>query len=272
MTIDTHHHFWHYTAEEYGWIANAELRRDFLPEHLQPELTATKIDGVISVQARQTEAETEWLLSLAAKHSFIRGVVGWVPLVDPSVRETLARFSADPKFRGVRHVLQGEDDSYMLREDFNRGIAALEEFDLRYDVLIFEAQLPNAIALVDRHPNQIFILDHLAKPDFKTDLSSWRTRMKELARRTNVYCKLSGGVFEADVTTCNLETLRPVFDFALDAFTPARLMFGSNWPLTEVAGGLCHWTNLLRTWASQLSLGEQHQLFSAAATSAYGLA
>src|ERR1051325_7389573 len=196
MKIDAHHHFWKYTPAEYGWIDDAMkiIRRDFLPEHLRCEIVNAGIDGVVSVQARQSLEETRWLLSLAAQHDFIKGVVGWVPLVDASLREHLAEFSTSKKFRAVRHVLQGEpDERYMLRDDFNRGITALREFGLVYDILIFERQLPRTIEFVDRHPNQVFVLDHVAKPRIKDNaLVPWRTNLRELARRPNVFCKVSG--------------------------------------------------------------------------------
>src|SRR5947209_1697753 len=196
MIIDSHHHFWRYDPWEYVWISNTMgiLRRDFLPGELQEHIAAAGIDGVVSVQARQTLVETQWLLDLADENDFIRGVVGWVPLTSPSVERDLERFTDRPKLKAVRHVLQDEpDDDYMLRDDFDRGIRALKRFGLRYDLLIFERHLPQAIQLVDRHPDQVFILDHIAKPRIRERVTSpWKENLRELARRTNVYCKLSG--------------------------------------------------------------------------------
>ena len=184
--IDSHHHFWKYSAVEYGWINDAMsvLRRNFLPEDLRAAAKAAGVDGVISVQARQTVAETDWLLGLAEQPehaSFIRGVVGWVPLISDGISAQLDRLVDRKKLLGVRHVLQDEPNEYFARDDFNRGIALLRQFGLRYDILIFERQLPAAIELVDRHPRQIFILDHVAKPKIANgEIFPWRERMLDL--------------------------------------------------------------------------------------------
>ena len=155
MKIDAHHHFWHYNPEEYGWI-NSDmkiLRQHFLPADLEAQITGVGIDGVVSVQARQTVEETRWLLELAARHEFIKGVVGWLPLTATDIEAELERWSAYVKIKAVRHVLHDEpDDTYMLREDFNRGIEKLRQFNLVYDILIFEKHLPQTIEFVDRHP------------------------------------------------------------------------------------------------------------------------
>jgi len=275
MTIDAHHHFWRYTPDEYGWIDDAmrALRRDFLPEHLAAELAAARVDGVVSVQARQSLAETEWLLALAARHDFIRGVVGWVELVSPAAAAQLERFASQPKFRAVRHVVQGEpDDRFLLRDDFNRGIRELKRFGLVYDLLIYARHLPVACAFVDRHPDQVFVLDHLAKPAIRHGkIEPWRTQLHELARRPNVYCKISGMVTEADYATWTEAQLRPCFDTALEAFGPRRLMFGSDWPVCLVACGYARWRELVTNWAAELSPAEQARLLGETAVAAYRL-
>ena len=166
--IDAHHHLWKYSAAEYPWISEkmGSLRRDFLIQDLMDVFQESDIEGVITVQATQTLAETRWLLDLARSHDFIRGVVGWVALADPKVERDLEYLSTLTKLTSVRHLLHDEpDDFYMLREDFNRGIDLLNDFDLRYDLLIFERHLQQTIQFVDLHPNQIFILDHMAKPE-----------------------------------------------------------------------------------------------------------
>lgn len=273
--IDAHHHFWRYSPREYGWISQsmALLRRDFLPDDLRRETDPAGVQGVISVQARQTIEETEWLLDLADQHSFIRGVVGWVPLVSDRVPDDLSRFSGRARLKAVRHVLQDEpDDEYMLRADFDRGIGALKEFGLRYDILIFERQLPAAIKLVDRHPELTFILDHIAKPRIADNtISPWREKLRDLARRPNVYCKLSGVVTEADHQTWTPAQLKPYVDTALDAFGPARLMFGSDWPVCLLARGYQRWYQVVRDFASSLSPREQQRVFGGTAVEAYGL-
>ena len=275
MVIDAHHHFWNYTPKEYGWISDEMkvLRRDFTPDDLRREIAAAGVDGVVSVQARQTVEETHWLLELAGANDFIRGVVGWAPLVSPDVGRDLERFAANPKLKAVRHVLQDEpDDGYALRDDFNRGIAELKRFNLRYDILIFERQLPPAIKLVDRHPEQVFVLDHVAKPRIKAgEIDAWRNGMKELAKRGNVFCKVSGMATEADWRQWTPAQLRPYFDVALDAFGPRRLMFGSDWPVCLVACDYGRWVKTVRDFAAGLSPAEQARLFGGTATEAYGL-
>src|SRR5438552_5936785 len=194
------------------------IRRDFLVGDLQQAMEEGGIDVVVTVQARQSVVETEWLLDLVSRHEFMRGVVGWVPLADPAVASHLEKYAANPKLKAVRHVLHDEsDDSYILRDDFNRGIARLKEFELGYDILIFERHLPQTIEFVDRHPNQVFVLDHIAKPRIRERvLSPWRENIRELARRENVFCKVSGMVTEAEPQACSAEPLRPYFDVVLE--------------------------------------------------------
>ena len=275
MKIDSHHHFWKYSAAQYPWIGDsmAALRRDFLPEHLQAEIAAAGIDGVVSVQARQSVRETEWLLSMADVNPFIKAVVGWVPLAKPDVRDTLAAFATNPKFRAVRHVVQGEpDDRFILGADFNRGVSVLRDFGLVYDILIFERQLAPSIEFVDRHPKQVFVLDHIAKPRIGDNaIEPWRANIRELAKRANVYCKVSGMVTEADWKTWNGEQLRPYFDAVLEAFGPKRLMFGTDWPVCLAASGYSRWVELVRKFSAGLSADEQGWMFGKTASEAYSL-
>ena len=275
MIIDSHQHFWKYTAAEYGWIDESKsiIRRDFLPDDLRPLLQPAEVDGVISVQARQSLEETHWLLGLANENKFIRGVIGWVPLISERVKNDLETLGADPKLRGIRHVLESEtDDQFMLREDFNRGLTLLKEFSLAYDILVFARQLPPAIRLVDRHPDQIFVLDHIAKPNIKAaEREPWAKFIKEMSRRSNVYCKVSGLVTEADWQSWTEGGLREYFDIVLEAFGPARLIAGSDWPVCLVACGYKRWWQIQRQWAATLSSTEQEQFLGLNAVKAYGL-
>ncbi|MGI9456215.1 MAG: amidohydrolase family protein, partial [Aeoliella sp.] len=231
------------------------------------------VDGVISVQARQSLVETDWLLELAQDNDFIQGVVGWIPLADPTVHDQLGSFAKHAKLKAVRHVVQGEpDDNFILGEEFNQGVAALREFGLAYDILIFERHLPQTIAFVDRHPDQVFVLDHLGKPRIGENmLEPWRTNLFELARRSNVYCKVSGMVTEADYASWTPQQLLPFWNAALEAFGPSRLMFGSDWPVCLVACEYGRWWDIIAGFASQLSSPEQEQVFGKTATEAYGL-
>jgi L-fuconolactonase len=275
-TIDAHHHLWKYAAEDYPWMGDGmeTIRRDFLVGELSAVLSESGIDGTIAVQALQSVRETEWLLGLAGPSELIRGVVGWVPLVDPKAGKVLEQLGEHKKLRGVRHVLHDEaDDFYMLREDFNLGIGLLKEFRLRYDILIFERHLPQTIEFVDRHPNQIFVVDHVAKPRIKDRLvSPWQTNIGELARRENVYCKLSGMVTEADWETWTRADLQPYVDTALESFGPSRIMFGSDWPVVLVAGSYKLWVDTVRGMIASLSTDEQERIMGGTAKEAYGLA
>lgn len=274
MKIDSHHHFWKYDPVEYGWIDESmrAIRRDFLPEHLRAEITAAGVDGVVSVEARPSVVETQWLLDFASQHDFIKGVVGWVELVSPNVGADLERFAANPKFKSVRHVVQGEPDGFILRDDFNRGICELKRFELVYDVLIFERQLPQTIRFVDAHPDQIFVLDHIAKPRIKENvLEPWRKNIRELAQRENVFCKVSGMVTEADYQRWTEDQLRSYFETVLEAFGPNRMMFGSDWPVCLVACGYGRWRQLVRDWINQLSKAEQDRILGGTAIEAYKL-
>jgi L-fuconolactonase len=275
MVIDSHQHFWHYTLTDYGWIGEdmAAIQRDFLPEHLLAEMDAVGVDGAISVQARQSVAETAWLLDLARHCERLRGVVGWVPLCDPAVEAELERLAASPALRGVRHVVQGEpDDEFILRPDFNRGIAALWRFELAYDILIFERHLPATLRFVDRHPRQRFIVDHIAKPRLREGLlEPWASRLRELARRPNVWCKLSGVVTEADPRAWTVAQLRPYLLTVLEAFGPERVLFGSDWPVCLVACPYGRWLEIVRSALGELSAAEQAAILGGNAERAYRL-
>jgi L-fuconolactonase len=273
--IDAHHHLWNYDPNDYAWIGPEMglLRRDFTPADVRDEMQRAGVDGAIAVQARQTLQETEWLLSLAAQHDFMRGVVGWAPLVEASVAGELQRLAAQPKLKGIRHVLQDEpDDFYMLRSDFNAGISQLRRFHLVYDVLIFERHLPQTIQFVDRHPDQVFVIDHIAKPRIREGvLSPWRKNLKELARRSHCFCKLSGMLTEADWSGWRPEEIRPYFDAALETFGPDRCLFGSDWPVLLLADSYAGWVATVRGFVSALSSTEQARVLGGTAAEVYRL-
>lgn len=273
--IDAHHHLWKYSRDEYAWITGGmeAIRCDFLIPELQGVMREGRIDAVVTVQARHSLSETDWLLELAECNEFMCAVVGWAPLADARVASVLERYAAHPKLRAIRHIVQAEpDDSFILRRDFNDGISLLEQFGLRYDILIFERHLPQAIEFVDRHPNQVFILDHIAKPRIKErTLSPWRERIKELAKRENVYCKLSGLVTEADWSRWTEADLKPYIDTVLECFGPKRLMFGSDWPVALLACGYGRWIDIVERAISALSPAERESIFGATAKSAYAL-
>jgi len=264
MRLDAHQHFWRYSAAEYPWIpSGSALQRDWLPEDLAALQTPLGFDGSIAVQARQTLEETRWLLALADQHPRIRGVVGWVDLRSAQLGAQLAEFAAHPKFVGVRHVVQDEpDDRFMLGTEFLRGLGQLNALDLTYDLLIFPKQLPAAREVVARLPEQAFVLDHLAKPAIKQRaLEPWAAEMRALAGHPNVSCKLSGLVTEADHQHWREEDLRPYLDVVAEAFGPARLMIGSDWPVCRLAASYERTMQVVMTWAQKFSVREQAGIF-----------
>lgn len=271
--IDAHHHLWRYSDAEYGWIDDSmqPLRRDFIPPDLKTEMATAQVNAAIAVQARQTLEETRWLLELSRQNPFIAGVVGWAPIISPDFPKYLDELSAEAKLKGLRHILQGEpDDRYALREDFQRGIQSLTATGLVYDILIYERHLPVAIQLVDRNPNQLFVLDHLAKPKIAMqEISPWRENLRELARRPNVTCKISGMATEANWQTWSLSNLNPYLETALESFGPNRLLAGSDWPVCTVATSYPRWWHTLRQWLAKLSPAEQESILGGNAARVY---
>jgi L-fuconolactonase len=249
------------------------LKQDRLPADLASLLAEAGLDGTIAVQARQTLDETAWLLELADRHSFIQGVVGWVDLCSPDLDGQLERFSAHPKFCGVRHLLQDEpDDRFMLREEFIRGLGRLAEFDLTYDILIYPRHLPVACKLVEKFPEQPFVLDHVAKPFIKDGLlSPWAADLKRLATFPHVCCKVSGLVTEADWQHWQPADFRPYLDVVFEAFGPERLMFGSDWPVCTLAATYAQVVELIADYTRSLSQAEQTQIWGETACRFYKL-
>jgi L-fuconolactonase len=274
MRVDAHHHLWEYDPVDYAWIDESmrPLQRDFLPPDLEDEAAGAEVDATIAVQARQTVDETYWLLDQAAVSPLIRGVVGWAPIAHPLFPEILPALSINPLLKGLRHVVQAEPDGFLDDPAFNAGIATLADTGLVYDILIFARQLAEATRFVDRHPNQSFVLDHIAKPDIKNDgFAFWDRTIRELALRPNVTCKLSGMVTEADWATWTTAQLQPYFDTVLEAFTPARLMAGSDWPVLTVASTYTQWWATLDTWLAPLTPTERAQIEGETATRIYHL-
>lgn len=260
MWIDSHHHLWRYSRSEYPWITEqmTGLKRDFSIQDLVDSVCDRQLVGTIAVQARQSVQETEWLLDQAAHFRLIKGVVGWAPLVDANVAQWLERWHDAKELKGLRHVLHDEqDDYYLLRSDFNKGVGLLQHYQLVYDLLIFERHLPQTIQFVDRHPNQTFVLDHIAKPRIRENtLEPWKSNIRLLAERQNVYCKLSGMVTEATWSTWDPEQLRPYFEHVLDVFGPSRIMFGSDWPVLTLAASYDRWMETVEKWLGRLSDSE----------------
>jgi L-fuconolactonase len=274
MNLDSHQHFWRYDEQQYPWIPKGSpLHRDWLPSDLDPLLRTSGLDGSIAVQARQSIEESRWLLDLADHHPSIKGVVGWVDLQSDGVEAELSELSRHRRFVGVRHVVQDEPDvNFMLRPAFLRGIGKLKEFNLTYDILIFPKQLPAAIELVKRFPEQPFALDHIAKPFIKAGtLSPWREQIRELATFPNLCCKVSGMITEADHANWKPSDFKPYLDVVFEAFGEDRLMFGSDWPVCLLAGSYERVLGLMNDYVRQLSSAALDRFFGGNAAYFYSL-
>ena len=274
MRIDSHQHFWRYDPVRYSWIDNSmqKIAKDFLPDELLRVLEENRMDGCVAVQAEQSEAETDFLLDIAQKNSFVKGVVGWVDLRSDHLRERLEFYSNNPFFKGVRHIVQAEKEGFMMEEAFLSGIRQLREFDLTYDILIFPRQLKEANELVARNPDQAFVLDHLAKPYIKDKkIDDWATDIKALANHGNVLCKLSGMVTEADWNHWNTEDFETYLSVVFDAFGEDRLMFGSDWPVCLLAASYPHVLRIVENFIQALSPTAQEKIMGLNAQKFYNL-
>ena len=274
MRIDSHQHFWKFDPVRHAWIDSSmqNIAKDFLPKDLKPLLETNLMDGCIAVQADQSETETQFLLRLAEENSFIKGVVGWVDLSAKDLSKRLEVFSKKPLFKGVRHVLQAEREGFMLQDKFLRGISELKNFNLTYDILIYPNQLEEARVLIEKNPDQPFVLDHLAKPYIKQQkIKNWASDMKELARHKNVYCKLSGMVTEADWNHWQFEDFKKYLSMALETFGSDRLMFGSDWPVCLLAGSYQHIVKIIDLFIEDLKSEEKNNIMGGNACNFYNL-
>lgn len=244
MRIDAHQHFWALERGDYGWLTPelTTIYRDFLPDDLAPQLQAAGVDGTVLVQAAPTVAETEFLLSLADRNSFIKGVVGWVDFESPASVEHINRYMQHPAFVGLRPLIQDiEDPGWMLRDDLEPVFDALIDRDLTFDALTLPRHLPNLRKLLARHPDMRVVIDHGSKPLIRDGIiSGWAEDMAALARDTNAFCKMSGLVTEAKADW-TVDDLRPYVDHLLEHFGPRRLLWGSDWPVLELAGDYARW-------------------------------
>jgi L-fuconolactonase len=251
------------------------LKRDFGPAELKPLCEASSVDGVVSVQASQSLLETERLIRYAETESLVQGVIGWVPLASNGVGMDLERLAMSPWLKGVRHVVQDESDpEFLMGGAFNEGIRWLRQFKLSYDLLIYPWQLPATIKFVDMHPEQPFILDHIAKPaiDSAKYDSDWEKNIRELAKRGHVLgCKFSGIVTEVRDAEWSVELLRPYWNVALEAFGPERLMFGSDWPVILLRSEYAQWVQAVEELTRELSPAEQGAFWSGNVQRAYRL-
>ncbi len=274
LKLDSHQHFWIFDPVRDNWIMEdmAIIRHNFLPQDLKPILDQNEIAGCVAVQASQSDVETHFLLDLAERNDFIRGVVGWVDLLSSDVGKLLDRYQGFARLKGFRHIVQAEEPGFMLQPDFLRGIACLQEYSYTYDILIRSSQIPEATKLVQRNPRQKFVLDHLGKPDIKSrEISSWAGGIKDLAANPNVYCKLSGMVTEADPDSWTREDFFPYIDVVMNSFGAERIMFGSDWPVSNLAARYAELCDVVAAYMEKLSQTEQRRIWAGSAAEFYNL-
>lgn len=274
MIIDSHQHFWKYDPVRDSWIDDSmkELRRDFLPKDLAPLLKNNGIDGCVAVQANQSENETEFLLNLAQNNTFIKGVVGWVDLRADNIEERLEHYSSNNLFKGIRHIVQAESDDFMLGKKFQNGISLLKQFDLTYDILVFPSQLRAAIQLVNKFPNQKFIIDHMAKPTIKNGkMVDWKKGIELLVRSQNVYCKVSGMVTEADWKNWKKGDFTKYLDVIFDTFGVDRILYGSDWPVCLLAAEYELQLEIIGEYITKYSAEDKEKIMGGNAINFYNL-
>jgi L-fuconolactonase len=274
MQIDSHIHFWKYDKVKDSWITDdmKVLKQHYLPEDVAFTFKNNRIDGCVAVQASQSEVETHFLIELSKTHPVIKGVVGWVDLQSGDVDKRLEYFSQYPVIKGWRHVVQSEPDDFLLRPDFQRGIAALQPYNYTYDILIYHYQLKPALEFVSKFPETKLIIDHCAKPDIvHKKIDEWKADMQAIAKHPNVYCKLSGLFTEAQWKAWSAADFYPYLDVVFDAFGTDRLLFGSDWPVILVSGMYVQWKSLLEKYMENFSSEEKEKVFGENAIRFYNL-
>ena len=249
------------------------LKRDFLPSDLEPILNANLVDGCIAVQADQSDAETEFLLDIAQKNDFIKGVVGWIDLRAEDIDKQLKKYSDQKYLLGFRHVVHNEPEpEFMLKSSFMNGISLLSKYNYTYDILIYSHQLKAAKSLAQAFPDQKFVLDHIAKPNIKgQEIDEWKINIEALAKSENVSVKISGMVTEAHWKEWKEEDFAPYMDVAFNSFGTKRIIFGSDWPVCLIAAEYAEVKNIFTKYISSYSIQEQEDMLFRNAINFYNL-
>lgn len=274
LKVDSHQHFWFFDPEKDKWITEdmEKIRSHFLPEDLKPILDQNNFAACVAVQADQTEYETQFLLDLGEKNSFIKGVVGWIDLRSPDLAARLEHWKGYSKLKGFRHIIQAEEVGFMDDPQFIKGVGALSCYGFTYDILIRSSQIRECSKLVGLNPDQRFVLDHMGKPQIKNgSVQHWAEDIKELARNENVYCKLSGLVTEAKPLSWKKEDFKPYLDVVLESFGINRVMFGSDWPVCKLAAEYDEVCDVIASYVEKLNLREQELIWSGNAIEFYKL-
>ena len=272
--IDAHQHFWKYHPQNHAWI-NEDMKiiqKDFLPADLALVLSAQHVEGCISVQVDQTKQETAFQIECARHNPFIKGVVGWIDLLNPSIDRDIEAYKEHNIVKGFRHILQGAEKGFMLQPNFINGLKQLSKHHYTYDLLIYANQIQEAIELIKSAEDLPIVLDHIAKPSIKTkSIQDWEKDIKALAKYPNLYCKISGMATEADWTTWKPEDLKPYLEIVVEAFGVDRLLFGSDWPVCLVASSYERWLNTIKDYFKEFSSTEQEKIFALNCESFYTL-
>ena len=274
MRIDAHNHFWKFNPVRDAWISEhmSVLKNDFSPEDLSTVLQSNQMDGTVAIQADQSIEETSYLLDLALKHDFIKGVVGWIDLQVENIEEQLEKFDGHPRLKGFRHIAQAEEDDFLIGDSFNRGIRALTKAGYTFDILIYPQQFAAAIKMVEQHPDQLFIIDHIAKPLIRDQIySPWEGLVREISQYSNVYCKVSGLITEANWTQWKADDFRYYLDVVFNAFGIERLLFGSDWPVCLLAGSYPQVLGIINNYCASLSASDRDLIFGQNAIKFYKL-
>jgi len=265
MRIDAHQHFWHYQPDTHGWISDemSVLRKDYMPEELKTALADFSFDGSVVVQANETYAENDFLLDIAQKHNYIKGIVGWIDLLDPQAEIKMIALKSTPSIVGFRTIMQGSpDEKYLGNKLFFENVKRLAAFDYTFDILVHNNQLDTLIRLTDKLPDNRFILDHLGKPAIKNkEYKEWKTEIKILAANPNMYCKLSGMTTEADLKNWTYNDLYPYMEIAAEYFGLDRICFGSDWPVCLAAGSFATTYSVVDQFCAQLKQEEKDKIF-----------
>ena len=275
MRVDAHQHFWRIARGDYGWLTPADhpkIARDFLPPDLSPLLAAGRIDKTVLVQAAPSEAETQFLLELAAATPFVAGVVGWTDLEAPDAAARIARACAEPKLLGLRPMVQDiADDEWLLRPELARAFDAMARGDLCFDALVKPRHLPALAEFLERYPDLPVVIDHAAKPDIAhSGLDLWATYIRHIAKSTKAFCKLSGLATEAG-PGWSAATLKLYVDVLLESFGPTRLMWGSDWPVLNEAGDYAQWLAVAEVLTKHLSSTDREAIFGGTAVKFYAI-
>ncbi len=275
MTIDSHQHFWQYHPVKHSWINEDMqiLQQDYLPENLYQIYQQNGIDGCIAVQADQSEAETDFLLDLAKNNPFIKGIVGWVDLRSENLEKRLQHYAQYDLIKGFRHVVQDEPDpNFIIGTQFKKGIALLLEYGFAYDILVFPSQLEATLQLIEEFPEHRFVIDHIAKPQIKErGIDDWEKNMRQIAKHTNVYCKISGMVTEADWKNWKYDDFVPYLDIVFEIFGTNRIMYGSDWPVCLLGGNYQSVKGIIETYIGTFTNEDQQKIMGGNAVEFYQL-